>query len=113
VHLEFIAQYWWAIILGMALLVGGFVVVAGWGTGGSFGQRSKAGWEKWRALSRRAGEVQARVILTVFYFTVAAPFGLARALLADPLRLRPTARTRGWLPRTTRDLTLDDAKRQF
>ena len=53
------------------------------------------------------------MVLTVFYFTFAAPFGLLRTLLGDPLRLKRANQTRAWLPRETRDLTLDDARRQY
>jgi hypothetical protein len=112
-HFEFLASYWWTVLALMATIMIVFVFVAGRGAQGGVGGRARHGWGKWRALSKKAGEVQARVILTVFYFTIAAPFGLFRSRHADPLRLKPTSRTRTWLSRETRDRTLDDARRQF
>ena len=54
-------------------------------------------WEGWKRLARRVGDFQARVLLTVFYFLLVLPFGLAMRLFADPLRVKrqPTA----WLER--------------
>ena len=96
----------------MLVMFVGFVAVAGHGAEGGLRGRAGQGWSKWRELSRKAGELQARIILTVFYFTLAAPFGLARRF-SDPLRMRAANRPRAWLPRRTRDLSLEDARRQF
>lgn len=54
-------------------------------------------WEKWKSLARRAATFQARVLLTVFYYTVVVPFALATKAVGDPLRL---SRERGgrWTP---------------
>ena len=32
-------------------------------------------WSRWKELSQKAADVQARVFLTIFYFTLMAPFG--------------------------------------
>ncbi len=53
---------------------------------------------RFRALSRRIADVQARLLLTVFYFVVLAPFALGVRALSDPLRLR-SGTGPGWLPR--------------
>lgn len=107
------APYWWVLPLAMALIVGTFVLAAGRGAEGGFGARVQHGWGKWRALSHNVGEFQGRVVLTIFYFTVVAPFGLARTYLADPLRLKRANQTQGWLTRQPADLTLHGARRQF
>ena len=112
-HLTFLATYWWAVLAVMLVVFVGFVLVAGRGAEGGFRGRTQHGWGKWKDLSRKGAEVQARVILTLFYFTAVVPFGLARTYLADPLRLRRSGQPRTWLERRTRDLTLDDARRQF
>jgi hypothetical protein len=112
-HFTFVLEHWWAVLGGMALVLAVFVLVAGRGAEGGLRGRAGQGWSKWRALSRKAGELQARIVLTVFYFTLAAPFGLARTYLADPLRMKPGKQGRAWLARATRDRTLDDARRQF
>jgi hypothetical protein len=112
-HFEFLASYWWAIIAALAATMLLYVFIAGRGAQGGLGGRAALGWSRWRALSRKAADVQARAILTVFYFTVAAPFGLARTYLADPLGIKKARRDRTWIARETRDLTLDDARRQY
>jgi hypothetical protein len=111
--MHLLGSYWWIVLAVMLAAFVLFIVVAGRGADGGLGGRTRQGWEKWRALSRKAGELQARIILTVLYFTFAAPIGLVRTHLADPLRARKTNQPRAWLPRQTRDLTLDDARRQF
>ena len=112
-HLNFLASYWWAVLAVFALVVLVFVAVAGRGAEGGLVRRAGLGWSKWKALSKKAAELQARIILTVFYFTVAAPFGLVRTHLADPLRIKREGPAGGWLERRTRDRTLEDARRQF
>jgi hypothetical protein len=93
VHFGLLAEYWWAVPLAMALVVAVSVLVAGRGAEGGRRGRAGRGWGRWRALSRKAGELQARVVLTLFYFTLAAPFGLIRTYPADPLRRSgPTGR---------------------
>ena len=53
-------------------------------------------WEGWKRFARRLGDFQARVLLTLFYFVVAAPFALGVRALSDPLRRSaPPA----WLPK--------------
>ena len=112
-HFEFLAAYWWAVLAVMLAVFVIFMLVASRGAQGGFRGRTSQGWSRWRELSRKGAELQARVILTIFYFTFAAPFGLARTYLADPLRLKRANQGRAWLERTTRDLTVDDARRQY
>jgi hypothetical protein len=70
-------------------------------------------WAAWKRLARRIGDFQARVLLTMFYFIVLAPFALIVRLISDPLALKP-ARKRGWNePRESLDYTIDLARRQF
>jgi hypothetical protein len=61
------------------------------GPGGTVDARSR-----WRQAARAIGNVQAWVILTLFYVTILAPIGLLfRLRRADPLRIR---RPGGWHP---------------
>lgn len=48
----------------------------------------KRAWDFQKRLARRLGNFQARVLLTIFYFVLVLPFGLAVRLLADPLRTK-------------------------
>jgi hypothetical protein len=109
----FFANWWLLLPAAAAAGVLAFVLVAGHGAEGGMTGRTRMGWHKWRALSKKAGDVQARVLLTAFYFTFAAPFGLLRSHLGDPLQLNVPPPNRSWHARRTRDLTVDDARRQF
>jgi hypothetical protein len=44
-------------------------------------------WEAWKPIARRIGDFNARLILTVFYFILLAPFSFLVRML-DPLNLR-------------------------
>jgi hypothetical protein len=59
---------------------------------------SSALWERWTRVGRRLGDVQARVVLTLFYFLVVTPFALAVRIGSDPLGIRPGS-ARGWRSR--------------
>lgn len=67
-------------------------------------------WQAWKRIGQAIGDFIGRLVLTVFYFTLFAPFGLGVRLLGDPLDLKSTRPTH-WLDRRTRDLTIDDARR--
>jgi hypothetical protein len=56
------------------------------------------------------GDVQGKVILTAFYFTVLVPFGLGSRLLADPLRRK--AGIQGWQHRDPVPTDLESAQQQ-
>ncbi len=111
--MHFLADYWWAVPVVMLLIVATFVAVAGRGAEGGFGGRTRHGWARWKAMSERVANVQARVLLSVFYFTLMAPFGLWQAFVSDRLALKRTPRDSFWVERKTRDRTLDDGRRQF
>ncbi len=52
-------------------------------------------WQTWKGVGRRIGDFQARVLLTLVYFIIVAPFALAVRWAADPLAVKPKTR-RGW-----------------
>jgi len=70
-------------------------------------------WQAWKRLGQFLGDILARVVLTLFYFTIFVPFGLGVTLRSDPLRIRNISGRPMWLPRQTGDRSLDDARRQF
>ena len=53
-------------------------------------------WEGWKRFGKRVGDFQARLLLSIFYFVILAPFGLGMRA-ADPLGLRQAGT--GWRPR--------------
>ena len=69
-------------------------------------------WAGWKEMAGYIGDFQARLLLTVFYFTVVVPFGLLARLALDPLRLRHQPAASGWLKRQTRDTDLKAAQQQ-
>ena len=71
----------------------------------------KSGWSKWLAFGRAAGNVVGRVVMTILYFTIVAPFGLGVRLFGDPLRLRKTKPC--WIERESSSPTLEDARRSY
>ena len=70
-------------------------------------------WQGWQELGRHIGDFQARLLLTVFYFTIYVPFGLLTRLFLDPLQVRRGAANSGLNPRKTMDTDLQASRRQF
>jgi hypothetical protein len=70
-------------------------------------------WVAWKRAGRFIGDIVARVVLSVFYFTLFVPFGVAVRLFGDPLDTRTDGRAPRWVGRATQDLALDDARRQY
>jgi hypothetical protein len=68
-------------------------------------------WQNWKAFGQFLGDWLARVVLTIFYFTIFVPFGLGVRLFADPLRIKSLPNPY-WRPRPTGDQTIDDVLRQ-
>lgn len=69
-------------------------------------------WERWKAFGHFMGDIVARVVLSIFYFTVFVPFGLGVRLISDPLQIKTLPKSL-WQPRSTDDQNLQDAGRQF
>lgn len=73
----------------------------------------KALWAAWKVIGLKIANVQARALLSVFYFVAFAPFALGVKIFSDPLRLRPVGRA-GWLKRVEPDSNAAVvARRQF
>ncbi len=69
-------------------------------------------WHGWQRFGRFIGNMVGRVILSLFYFTILAPFGLGATLFSDTLGLKKASGSH-WKTRTTPAPNLDDARRQF
>jgi len=70
-------------------------------------------WKRWKALARRVGNFQARLVLTIFYFTLAEPFGLGFRWFSDPLNLKRRPGSSGWIPRSARASDPAELRRQY
>jgi hypothetical protein len=68
-------------------------------------------WQAWLRIGQAIGDFIGRIVLTIFYFTLFAPFGLSVRLLGDPLAIRLGGEKVQWLERTTRDHTLINVRR--
>lgn len=70
-------------------------------------------WERFSILARVFGDMQARVIATLMYFTVILPFGLIMRAGENPFHQRPDDTAAAtWLKREPVDNTLEGASRQ-
>jgi hypothetical protein len=67
-------------------------------------------WKRFSLITSIIGEVQGKIILTAFYFTILAPFGLGSRLMADPLRRKENIHE--WQRRDPVPADLDSAKEQ-
>ncbi len=84
-------------------------------TGGreSIGATLRRGWQWWKGVARKIGDAQARIILTVFYYGILAPFALVMKWGRDPLAIKPGAAP-GWRPaRADAETPLGRAGRQY
>jgi len=68
-------------------------------------------WNKWRAFGKAMGAIVAAVFMTVFYFTVAVPFGIGVRLFGDPLGAKPAKPE--WRAREQKEHTVEDARRLY
>jgi 4-amino-4-deoxy-L-arabinose transferase-like glycosyltransferase len=78
--------------------------------GGS--NRSRRDLGSLKRIGHFIGDCIARVVLSLFYFTLFVPYGVGARLFGDPLDMKAKAKSSWWLERTTRDLGLDDARKQ-
>ncbi len=70
-------------------------------------------WAAWKRVARKIGDFQARVLLTIFYFVLLAPFALIVRRTSDPLALKPGT-PRGWGERhNAPEYTVEMARKQF
>jgi hypothetical protein len=68
-------------------------------------------WKRWKTFGRKAADILGRVLMTIFYFTLAAPFGLIARFFSDPLKLK--RRQPRWEPRPKDEADLKRAREAF
>lgn len=71
-------------------------------------------WEWWKPVAHKIGNFNARLILTVFYFTLFVPFSLIVKFATDPLRIKRKT-DKGWIHRTDQHEgdPIERARKQF
>ncbi|HEX6675269.1 MAG TPA: hypothetical protein VF486_09610 [Actinomycetes bacterium] len=104
---------WAIVVLAIVIVIPTYVMIAGRKAEGGLKGRASHGWGRWKELSQKAADVQARIFLTVFYFTLMAPFGIMMGLVKDPLRIKRRPSGTYWLERQPGSASLADARRQF
>jgi hypothetical protein len=67
-------------------------------------------WDRFTVIAGIVGDVQGRVIVTLFYFTILVPFGIGSRLFSDPLRIKSSSPH--WLDRHPVENGLEEARRQ-
>ena len=70
-------------------------------------------WARWKVIAQKIGNVQARVLLSLFYFVVVPPFALIVKGFSDPLGLRAPQWKSSWVERRATDAVVEAARRQF
>ncbi|AOX02984.1 hypothetical protein BJP34_29245 [Moorena producens PAL-8-15-08-1] len=68
-------------------------------------------WKAWKGFGLLLGNFIARVILTIFYFTVFVPFAIITRLFTDFLNIKSKSVT-SWHNRRSVISTLDSVQRQ-
>lgn len=68
-------------------------------------------WNLWKAFGELLGNILARVVLTVFYFTIFLPFGIGTAVFNDRLGIKAVPKE-FWRARSSRPVTLEEARSQ-
>jgi len=63
-------------------------------------------WQGWKRFGEMLGDVVARVVLTIFYFTIFLPFGLVSRWRRDPLAIRNIENVE-WTSRPPLEATLE------
>jgi hypothetical protein len=69
-------------------------------------------WRVWKRIGKFIGDQIARIVLTIFYFTLFALFGLGVRLLSDPLTIKKKHGAL-WVQRGASDTDCDQARRLF
>lgn len=72
-------------------------------------QLLKFAWKRFTLIAEIMGEVNGRVLVTAFYFTILVPFALISRLTTDPLNRKTTP---SWIARQPLKRDLDSARNQ-
>ena len=67
-------------------------------------------WEGWKKFGHALGNFQARVLLTIIYYVLVLPFGLAVRVFADSMHMKK--RPDRWFDHPPLPNTLEEARRQ-
>ncbi len=63
----------------------------------------RSAWHAWKRFGQFIGNIVGRVFLTLFHFTIFAPFGIGVRLASDPLQLKKVTASTYWKPLQTHE----------
>jgi hypothetical protein len=69
-------------------------------------------WKLWKRFGLFMANIFARIILTIFYFTIILPVGILGRLFSDPLDIKPGKKAQ-WRKYNMPDATLENLRRPF
>ncbi|MEM9776801.1 MAG: hypothetical protein AAF902_19630 [Chloroflexota bacterium] len=72
----------------------------------------KRAWEGWKIFAAEMGHVQGGLFMGFFYFIVVTLFGIGARIFTDPMALKATPNSSGWIERRPLDKTLEEAREQ-
>lgn len=70
-------------------------------------------WRYWKKFGQFMGDMVGRVVLMLFYVTIALPFGLGVRLFGNPLDIGKKGSPPGWVDRSPLDVSLSSSQNQF
>ena len=70
-------------------------------------------WTGWKEIAGYIGDFQARMVLTVFYFTIVLPFGLLASLGMDLLKDRRPPERSNWIAISSVPVDLSNSRLPF
>ena len=69
-------------------------------------------WELWKRFGLFMANIFARIILTIFYFTIILPVGLLGRFFSDPLDIKAGKKAQ-WRDYTMPESTLENLRRPY
>lgn len=72
----------------------------------------KRAWEGWKLFAAEMGHIQGGLFMGFFYFIVVTVFGIGARIFTDPMALKETPKSSGWVVRKPLDSTLEEALEQ-
>ena len=70
-------------------------------------------WKRWQQFGQLIGDLFARIVLTILFFTVLLPFGIGIRLFGDPLKLKSDNQGTYWMEYSADAPNLLRSRRQF
>ncbi|MFT5196518.1 MAG: hypothetical protein ACI9EW_003733 [Cellvibrionaceae bacterium] len=72
----------------------------------------KKAWEGWKLFAAEMGHIQGGLFMGFFYFIIVTVFGIGAKIFTDPMAIKSTPTTSGWVARKPLDATLEEALEQ-